>query len=226
MLTRKIDTFTFLDYNRHKDDNHPLMLMFHGYGSNEKDLMGLAPALDSRLRIISVRAPVELAPGMYGWFPIEFTNSGITVDRNAAERARNQLIDFIRKLIETLRPQGDKVFIMGFSQGSVMNYLTALRNPELLHGVICLSGQFPDSGAELEALPEGFASLPFLVQHGVYDDVLPITKGRLANEWLRNKVTDLIYREYPMAHQIDQASLEFLNSWLEKNIDRISQPPV
>lgn len=223
MLTRKHDTFTFLDYHRDNTADNPLLLMLHGYGSNERDLLGLAPTLDSRLRIISVRAPLELAPEMYGWFPIEFTGTGITVDREAAGRVRDQLTGFIRKLIETIRPHGDKVFVMGFSQGAVMNYMTALSNPELLHGVIALSGQLPDSRPDAEALPEGLAAVPFLVQHGLFDDVLPIGKGRQAEEWLKDRVTDLTYREYPMAHQIDQPSLEFLRSWLKERVDTIMQ---
>jgi phospholipase/carboxylesterase len=223
MLTRKHDIFTWLDYNRHTERQSPLLLLFHGYGSNERDLMGLAPELDTRLRIISVRAPIELAPEMFTWFPIEFTPDGITVDRDAAGRVRDQLIEFIRKLIDTLKPAGNKVFIMGFSQGAVMNYLTAFRNPELLHGVISLSGQLPDIKPEMNALPEGLSALPFLVQHGLFDSVLPITKGRQANEWLRNVTTDLTYSEYPMAHQIDQASLGFLVSWLRSKLDLIEQ---
>ncbi|NTU53905.1 MAG: phospholipase [Chlorobiaceae bacterium] len=220
MLTRKNDTITYLDYNRHNDKHAPLLLMLHGYGSNEKDLLGLAPYLDPRLRIISLRAPLELAPGMYAWFPIEFTPSGIIANREAAGVARDQLIEFIRNLIDTLRPKGGKVFIMGFSQGSVMNYLTAFRNPELLHGVIALSGQLPDLKPETDALPEGLDKVPFLVQHGLYDDVLPISRGRQTNEWLSGKITDFTYREYPMAHQIDQASLDFMTSWLAEKIDQ------
>lgn len=221
MLTRNNDTFTYLDYNHRPEEQSPLLVMLHGYGSNEKDLISLASYLDARLRVVSVRAPLVLAPEMYGWFPIEFTPGGITVDREAARQVAEKLVTFLEHLIEKLQPTGEKTFLMGFSQGSVMSYLTAFRNPELLHGVVALSGQLPDARPEAGALPEALADVPFLVQHGLFDDVLPIDRGRQADAWLRDKIADLTYREYPMAHQIDQASLDFLASWLSERIDRV-----
>lgn len=221
MLTRNNDTFTWLDYNRRSDEQSPLLVMLHGYGSNEKDLVSLAPALDARLRVVSVRAPLVLAPEMYGWFPIDFTPGGITVDREAAQNVADRFAAFLEQLLETLRPTGDKVFLMGFSQGSVMSYLTAFRAPALLHGVLALSGQLPDTRPEAEAMPTGLADVPFLVQHGLFDEVLPIDRGRQADAWLRDRIADYTYREYPMAHQIDQASLEFMASWLSGRINRV-----
>ncbi|WP_167599105.1 alpha/beta hydrolase [Chlorobaculum sp. 24CR] len=220
MLTRNNDTFTWLDYNRRSDEKSPLLVMLHGYGSNEKDLLGLAHSLDARLRVVSVRAPLVLGPEMYGWFPIDFTPGGITVDREAARQVADKLAAFLENLIEKLQPVGGKTFLMGFSQGTVMSYFTAFRNPALLHGVLALSGQLPDSRPEADTLPTGLADVPFLVQHGLFDDVLPIDRGRQADAWLRDKISDYTYREYPMAHQIDQESLDFMASWLSERIDR------
>jgi phospholipase/carboxylesterase len=220
MLTRNNDTFTWLDYNRRSDEQSPLLVMLHGYGSNEKDLISLAPALDARLRVVSVRAPLVLGPEMFGWFPIDFTPGGITVDREAARQVADKFTAFLENLIEKLQPSGDKAFLMGFSQGTVMSYLTAFRNPTLLHGVLALSGQLPDARPGAEVMPEGLAEVPFLVQHGLFDEVLPIDRGRQADAWLRGRIADYTYREYPMAHQIDQESLDFMASWLSGRIDR------
>jgi len=60
------------------------MIMLHGYGSNERDLIQLAPSLRPEFRYVSARAPQKMDFGMFGWFPIEFTPGGITVDREAA----------------------------------------------------------------------------------------------------------------------------------------------
>ncbi|MBN1927928.1 MAG: phospholipase [Chlorobiaceae bacterium] len=220
MFTRNKDAFTWLDYNRRSDEKSPLLVMLHGWGSNEKDLISLANYLDPRLRVVSVRAPLALAPEMYGWFPIDFTPNGITVDREAARQVADKLAAFLENLIEKLQPTGGKTFLMGFSQGTVMSYFTAFRNPALLHGVLALSGQLPDARPEADALPTGLAEVPFLVQHGLFDDVLPIDRGRQADAWLRDKISDYTYREYPMAHQIDQESLDFMASWLSERIDR------
>jgi phospholipase/carboxylesterase len=105
---------------------------------------------------------------------------------------------------------------MGFSQGSVMSYMTAFSEPELLHGVIACSGQLPQ-----KLLPNenpSLRKLPFLVLHGIYDDILPIGKGRAANEFLQQRVDDLTYHEYPIAHQIADEGIELIHIWLEKRV--------
>ncbi|HWR01473.1 MAG TPA: hypothetical protein VN371_06380 [Chlorobaculum sp.] len=219
MPERKHDTLTYLDYGAGKDEQSPLLVMLHGYGSNEKDLIGLAPALDNRLRFISVRAPLKLGEEMYGWFPIEFTPDGIRVDRDSAERALVQLTGFLREIISIYRPHGGKVFLMGFSQGAVMNYLTAFKAPELLHGVIALSGRLPDTRPEECEMPLGLESLPFLVVHGIYDDVLPVANGRQAGQWLKENLSDVTYREYPMAHQINDDALRLVAAWLKDRVN-------
>jgi phospholipase/carboxylesterase len=219
MLQRRNLSLTFLDSPPKDAENAPLLLMLHGYGSNEKDLMQLSPMLHPGMRSISARAPLSLDFGMYGWFPIEFTPFGITVDRDAATEAREKLITFIGEIIEEYRPSGDKVFLLGFSQGTVMSYLTAFHAPELLHGVIGLSGQLPRQSLPAEANPE-LQALPFLVMHGIYDNVLPIEKGREANEWLKRNVRDLVYREYPVAHQISEEGIDLIHAWLREKVTK------
>lgn len=221
MLERRHDTFTYLDYSSGAAEGAPLLVMLHGYGSNEKDLISLAPALDRRLRILSIQAPMEMGYEMYGWFPIEFTPCGITVDREAATRSMALLQGFLREKIASLAPAGGKVFLMGFSQGAVMNYLTAFTAPELLHGVIALSGQLPGIEPETTAIADELRKLPFLVVHGLYDEVLPIEKGREIDCWLGSNTSDLTYREYPMGHEIDSEALSLIATWLKGRVDRL-----
>jgi len=218
MLQRKQLSLTYLDLAPANCDNAPLMILLHGYGSNEKDLIELAPMLNRNMRYISVRAPHTLDVGMFGWFPLEFTSTGITVDYAAAEEARLQFIGFVKEIIAEYKPASNKVFLMGFSQGSVMSYMTAFSEPELLHGVIACSGQLPEKTMPDETTKPALRKLPFLVMHGIYDDILPIAKGRAANEWLQQHMNDFTYREYPIAHQIADEGIELIHSWLEKRV--------
>ncbi len=218
MLQRNNLSLTYLDLAPAKPENAPIVIMLHGYGSNEKDLIQIAPALRPEFRYISARAPQTMDFGMYGWFPIDFTHSGITVDYSAAKTALELLIKFTGEIIEEYRPRGNKVFLMGFSQGAVMSYLMAFNAPELLHGVIALSGQLPESSQPLETAKQILRKLPFLVMHGIHDDILPIAKGRAADAWLRHNVDDLTYREYPIAHQISDSGIVLISSWLAEKL--------
>ena len=222
MLQRKHLSLTYLDLApAAKQENAPIMILLHGYGSNEKDLMQLASELHDGLHYISARAPHTLDLGMFGWFPLEFTKEGINVDYKAADEARQQLIGFIRDIIAEYHPRGNKVFLMGFSQGSVMSYMTAFTEPELLHGVIACSGQLPEKAMPDEAAKQQLKKVPFLVMHGIYDDILPVAKGRAADARLKLHVEDLTYQEYPIAHQIAQGGIELIHSWLEKRVAEI-----
>ncbi len=226
MFQRHHLSLTCLDLAPAKPENAPLIIMLHGYGSNEKDLIQLAPSLRPEFRYISARAPQKMDAGMFGWFPLEFTPTGIRVDHGEAQRAVEQLTRFISEVIAEYKPAGNKVFLMGFSQGTVMSYLTAFLAPELLHGVIACSGQLPEKTVPHDTLKPALRKLPFLVMHGIYDDVLPIAKGRAAQKWLQEHVDDLTWREYPIAHQISPSGIELMRSWLEERVEKIETSPL
>ena len=77
--------------------NPPLLLLLHGVGSNEYDLFGLAPYLDERFLIISVRAPNTIGPRSYAWFDVDFTPQGPVIDPAQAEASREAVIAFLDK---------------------------------------------------------------------------------------------------------------------------------
>jgi phospholipase/carboxylesterase len=218
MLQRRHLSLAYLELAPVKPDYAPLMIMLHGYGSNEKDLIQLAPSLRPEFRYISARAPQQMDFGMFAWFPLEFSPNGIIVDYAAAQKAVEQLIGFISEIIAEYHPAGNKVFLMGFSQGTVMSYLTAFLAPELLHGVIACSGQLPEKTVPHDNMKPALRKLPFLVMHGIYDDILPIAKGRAAQSWLHEHVDDLTWREYPIAHQISDSGVELMHSWLGERV--------
>lgn len=214
MLQRHQSSLTYLYLPPVEKSEGDLLVMLHGYGSNEKDLMQLAPLLDQNMCFITPRAPLAFAPEMYGWFPVAFTPEGITVDEKEAQTALNRLLEFLHALRDTYDPPQGKTWLLGFSQGAVMSYLAALAEPRLFHGVIALSGQFPESSMRLPADPERFRHLPFLVVHGVHDDVLPVSNGRKSRLWLEKHVDSLTYREYAMGHEINNETILLVQGWI------------
>ena len=193
----------------------PLLVLLHGYGSNEEDLLGLAPYLDSRFLIASARAPQVLDFGGFAWFPIDFTPDGLVLRFDQVGAAREK----IRELVETLRAEHpvERVFLLGFSQGAGMAMSAALAHPGLYDGVAFLSGVCVP-----ELLPDearvATSALPVLMTHGRQDLVLSIQQGRAARELLSRLSVDLDYKEYDMGHEISPECLQDLSDWLARRL--------
>ncbi|HEY9282524.1 MAG TPA: alpha/beta fold hydrolase [Pyrinomonadaceae bacterium] len=200
-------------------DAPPLLLLLHGIGSNEEDLFGLAPYLDERFLVVSARAPVALGYGGYGWFQIEFTPAGMSADVEQAKRSLGLLPAFIGALAGTYRADAGRVYVAGFSQGAMMSLALLLTRPELVAGVVAMSGRLPRQVIEREPDAEALAGKPLLITHGLYDEVLPVESGRAARDYFRELPVELTYREYPMAHEVSAESLRDVTDWLTKAID-------
>lgn len=198
----------------------PLLLLLHGVGSNEHDLFGLAPFLDKRFLIISVRAPNTLEPGSYAWFEVNFTPQGPVINPEQAEASRKTLITFLQEAITAYGANPEQVFLMGFSQGAIMSASVALTRPELIAGAVLMSGRILPEIQPSIASNEELNGFPFLVVHGTADMVLPISYGRASRKLLSSLPVDLTYHEYPMGHEVSQASLREVTAWLTEQLDK------
>ena len=193
----------------------PLLMLLHGYGSNEEDLIGLSPHLDPRLFCVSARAPYEMDFGGFAWFNIEMGPEGMSFDFAQAEESLVQVYALVDALVEEYR--STSVYIAGFSQGASMALSAALKKSQTFAGAIALSGV---CGPEM--MPEDPASvrgLPVFMAHGRQDPVIPIAQGRAAKDLLDPLGLDLLYTEYDMSHTIDPACLTDLAAWLEAGLD-------
>jgi phospholipase/carboxylesterase len=198
----------------------PLLLLLHGIGSNEQDLFGLAPFLDKRFLIISVRAPNTLGPGSYVWFEVDFTPQGPVINPKQEEDSRKTLITFIKEAVTAYGVDPKQVYLMGFSQGAIMSASVALTRPELVAGAVLMSGRILPEIRPLIASSEELSGFPFLVVHGTADMVLPITYGRASYKFLSSLPVDLTYHEYPMGHEVSQESLSDVTTWLAEQLDK------
>jgi phospholipase/carboxylesterase len=198
----------------------PLLLLLHGFGSNEHDLYGLTPFLDERFLIISVRAPNTLGPESYAWFELDFTAQGPVINPEQAEISRKTLITFLNEAVTAYGADPKQVYLMGFSQGAIMSSSVALTQPELVAGVAMMSGRILPEIQPLIASKEELAGLPFIVVHGTADTVLSITYGRASRELLSSLPVELTYHEYQMGHEVSQESLSDVTAWLTEQLDK------
>jgi phospholipase/carboxylesterase len=197
----------------------PLLLLLHGLGSNEHDLIGLAPYLDPRFQIVSARAPYTLTPGSYAWFELGWTATGITIDPRQAEQSRVLLTSFMAEALAAYGGDPARLYLLGFSQGAIMSASVALIEPEVIAGTVLMSGRVLDEIGPLIAPAERLAGKPFLVVHGAADTVLPIQNGRASRAILAALPVALTYQEYAMAHEVSAQSLADVAAWLTARLD-------
>lgn len=198
----------------------PLLLLLHGVGSHEGDLLGLAQYLDDRFFVVSARGPLTLAPGAYAWFHVEFSDGTPVIVPEEAERSRQTLIRFIDEIAARYDGDPERVYVLGFSQGAIMGLSLALTVPEKLAGVAAMSGRILPEVLPHTAAPERMKGLPVFVAHGTFDPLLPVDYGRSARTILAALPVALTYREYPMAHEVSSDSLADVTRWLAERLER------
>ncbi len=184
------------------------LIMLHGRGADEHDLFGLKNQLDPRLEIYSLRAPFEFEWGGYAWF--DLFDDG-TVDEKSFIQSQNEIIGFIQTV------KTDTLFLLGFSMGAIMSYSIALTHPGICSGILALSGFAPEQ-LEKEYKLRELQDLKIFVSHGVNDPVIPISSARSTKTMLDKSNAIVEYREYQMAHQINDNCLSDMASWVKKSL--------
>jgi phospholipase/carboxylesterase len=198
----------------------PTLVALHGWGASAHDLLGLAPLLlGGEALVLCPQGPLELeiGPGMrgYGWFPI---SAGGPLDVGAFGRASDLLRGFLDQAERRYPIDRRKLVLLGFSQGGVMAYDLALRDPARFAGLAALSSWLPDALARaIPPLPE-HKGLPVFVSHGTEDPMIGIERGRESREGLLRLGVSLAYREYAMGHEIRPETLRDLVEWLESKV--------
>jgi phospholipase/carboxylesterase len=196
----------------------------HGYGSNEDDLLALAPYLDERLLVVCPRAPLMLMPGSYAWFEISFYQDArgrtqIASDERQARLSHAVVAEFVAAAVRAYAADPARVFVGGFSQGASMAAMTALLHPELVAGAVILSGIVPSQIMEGAPPAEQLTDKTFFVGHGTHDQVVLPEHGRATRDLLQTLPVKLTYREYPgMAHEINAACLRDVTEWVRKRL--------
>jgi phospholipase/carboxylesterase len=197
----------------------PLLVLLHGIGADENDLLPLAPLLDPRLKVVSLRAPRNYPVG-YAWFQIDFGADGSV--RPHTDQATQSLADLVRWLERAPERYGtdpERTYLLGFSQGAMMSLGVLRTAPELLAGVMALSGRDPATLFPTTASPDAVGAVPLLVAHGTFDDLLPVENGRRTRAAFEGTSRDFTYREFPVAHGIDQEEILWVRDWLRAHLD-------
>jgi len=190
----------------------------HGWGASAHDLIGLAPMIHGGRALVLCpqgQTAVPFGGGMngYGWFPLV---PGRPPDVEAFRRASEALRSFLAMACERYPIDRERIAVAGFSQGGMMAYELALREPERFAGLAALSAWLPEPLAqELPRRPE-HEGFPVLVVHGRQDAMIPVERARESREALRSLGVGLTYREFDMGHEIHPEALRVIQRWMDE----------
>jgi phospholipase/carboxylesterase len=209
-----------LTYLERPAANRPegLLVLHHGRGTDERDLLGLADALDpaGRLHVVTPRAPLTLpgSPG-YHWYLVPRVGYP---DPDTFHAARGALAELHDRIWEETGLGPARTVFGGFSMGSVMSYAMALgadRPP--VAGIMAFSGFVPVVEDWEPALEDRQETRAFIA-HGRADPVIEVGFGHRARDLLEAAGLEVEYRESDVGHQIDPAQLSAAVDWLDRNV--------
>jgi phospholipase/carboxylesterase len=191
-----------------------LLVLHHGRGTSETDLLGLADSLDPerRLRVVSPRGPLQLpgSPG-YHWYLVPRVGHP---DRETFEAARAALAELHDELWEETGVGPERTVLGGFSMGTVMSYAMALGGERpAVAGILAFSGFVPIVEDWEPALADRTGTGAFIA-HGSADPVIGVDYARAARELLEGGGLAVDYREAEFGHWIEPAHVAEAASWL------------
>ncbi len=193
------------------------LVLLHGRGADEHDLVPLLEALDPERRLVGVtpRGPLTMPPGGRHWYAVReigFPDPATFLPTYAAAA------EWLDGLSERVGVPLGRTVVGGFSQGCVMSWALGLgAGRPRPAGIIALSGFMPTvEGFQLDL--SGLEGFPVAIGHGTFDPVIGVEWGRRARDAVQAAGADVLYRESPMGHTIDPGFLSALRGWLASTV--------
>lgn len=202
-----------------RSDKAPLLIMLHGYGSDENDLFSFSSELPEDLFIISLKAPYSLEPFGHAWYAINFdSDQNKWSNTEQAIKSRDLVTKFIDEAIEHYPVKKDNITLLGFSQGTVLSYAVALMYPEKVQNIIALSGYIDQDLLPEQADVNRYKHLDFYCSHGSEDQVIPVNWARKAQPFLNSLNIKNRYSEFPVGHGVAPQNFYEFKEWLKDRL--------
>ena len=200
-------------------DPRGLLVLHHGRGTSEQDLIPLADVFDpqQKLHVVSARGPLQLpgSPG-YHWYLVPEVGFP---DPQTFASAYRQLAELHDELWERTGLAPSQTVLGGFSMGTVMSYALGLGSDRPAPaGILAISGFVPTVDGWDPDL-KGRTDTRVLIAHGQNDPVIDVSFARLARELLGDAGFEVDYRESAATHTIDPTDVPRIGTWLRATIE-------
>ncbi len=191
------------------------MIILHGRGADERDLLPLADQLPGDRHVLSFRAPAALGRG-YTWYDLDLSEGGLHASQ-PDEEDFSESLEALRASVEAgvsrYGLDSDRIGLLGFSQGAILALSLLLEHPGIPEWVVGLHGYLParyDEGDIASA-----SGVPVFLGAGSEDEVIPERRVRDAAERLSAGGVEVTFRTYPAGHGVAQEELADVSAWLQ-----------
>jgi phospholipase/carboxylesterase len=188
------------------DGAEPAVIVLHGRGANEEDLLPVARRLPDTLHVVSLRAPDRLGAG-YTWYDLDLSAGGLhqsQPDEADFERSLELIADSVDTAIDAYGLDPDRIGLLGFSQGAISSMSALIERPDRYAWVVALHGYL---AATHEGTDVDLADAPVFVGAGTADEIIPVERAEAAADRLAAMGAAVTYRTYDVGHGVGQAEL-------------------
>ena len=187
----------------------PTLLLLHGTGGNEDDMVSLGKALSASANILSPRGRV-LENGM----PRFFRRHSIGVfDEDDLKIQTQALSSFVADAASCYRFDASRVIAVGFSNGANIAASLLLLSPQTLSGAVLLRAQVPLQPDEKSDL----SRVRVLLASGEYDPIIPVESARALATMLRERGAHVTHEWQDAGHNLSSDDIEAASEWLQKH---------
>ncbi len=200
-----------------KNTKSALVILLHGYGSNEEDLLGLSQFFPSDYLILSARAPYKADVGGYQWFERELVNGKYNGKPQHIAHSKELILKFVDEAVKKYHGDAGRVYLVGFSQGAMMSYEAGTSAPDKIKGIGVLSGKMSAGLLSSIQADKKLKTLRIFIAHGTADTRLPYSDGKAAYDRLVDIGLVPELHTYPgMDHTISREVMTDLITWIKK----------
>lgn len=205
---------SFVYLERKAQSNAPLLILLHGYGSNDADLFSFSEYIPTSFHVVSLQAPLAMGENSFAWFPIHFNES---MERWTSPEEVKKATDYIHDFLSYYTKKHDfdnkKLYLMGFSQGAMLSYAVGLATKNV-KGIAALSGYIDPRVVEVT----NTTLSSIYVSHGTADMVVPYAWAEQTVETLKEYGLSPEFHAYPQGHGINQDNLMSIIQWLKAQL--------
>lgn len=194
--------------------NTNMIILLHGYGSNEFDLFYLKKEFPNSMLIVSIQGPISLGPQSFAWYEFDLINKINNIKQAQSSRL------LIMKLIDSLSKKYifniNNIWLCGFSQGAILAYSLLINYPDFFKKGVLLSGYLEFDIIGKIKKNSKYKNLELFISHGIEDNIIPITWVRESYKILKKLNIKITYQEYSSGHILNNKNHTDMINWIQQ----------